>query len=128
MKKLVFAAIAALGLSAGAAEANLTVSNVTPEKYHPAGSWTPVCLNLVTPVGLPWGFDWSVRGFAVGLWNQVDDMVGLEIGVVNVNDFARGLQIGVVNVTRREYGMQIGVVNVIQDNDVSFLPVINWYF
>src|SRR5574344_990369 len=99
MKKLVFAAIAALGLSAGAAEANLTVSNVTPEKYHPAGSWTPV-----------------------------DDMVGLEIGVVNVNDFARGLQIGVVNVTRREYGMQIGLVNVIQDNDVSFLPVINWYF
>jgi len=26
------------------------------------------------------------------------------------------------------YGVQVGVVNVIQDNDMPFFPMVNWYF
>ena len=58
----------------------------------------------------------------------MEDFDGWQIGVVNTTDVFRGWQLGVINVTRKMYGVQVGVVNVIQDNDVPFLPVINWYF
>ena len=45
-----------------------------------------------------------------------------------VTGYCEGLQIGGVNVTEKMYGVQIGFFNVINDNDVPFLPLINWYF
>ncbi|MBR4354727.1 MAG: hypothetical protein IKP97_05475 [Kiritimatiellae bacterium] len=129
MKKLVMSVLLLWGAAAGAAEAEMRV--VGSEPMRPAersACWTPVSLNLVTPVGLPWGFDWDVCGFQVGLWNDVPNFDGWQVGVVNVTENFRGWQLGVVNCTHKMYGVQMGVVNVIKDNDVPFLPVINCYF
>ena len=91
-------------------------------------TYTPLSINIITPVGLPWGFNWDVKGLQVGGWNWIEDFDGVQIGFVNTTDHFRGLQIGGINVTRKMYGVQIGFLNVIQDNDVPFFPVINWYF
>lgn len=129
MKKLVLALAMTLGSTLFAVEANMTV--VKSEPLRPAersARWTPVSLNIVTPVGLPWGFDWDVNGLQIGLWNDVPNFDGWQIGLVNVTENFRGWQLGVVNCTHKMYGVQVGVVNVIQDNDVPFMPIINWYF
>ena len=91
-------------------------------------TYTPLSLNIITPVGLPWGFDWDVKGLQVGVWNWIEDFDGVQIGVVNTTDRFRGLQIGGINVTRKMYGVQIGFLNIIEDNDIPFFPVLNWYF
>ena len=91
-------------------------------------TYTPLSINIITPVGLPWGFDWDVKGRQVGVWNWIEDFDGVQIGVVNTTDCFRGLQIGGINVTRKMYGVQIGFLNVIKDNDVPFFPILNWYF
>ena len=91
-------------------------------------TYTPLSVNVITPVGLPWGFDWDVKGLQVGVWNWIEDFDGVQIGVVNTTDRFRGLQIGGINVTRKMYGVQIGFLNVIEDNDIPFFPVLNWYF
>jgi hypothetical protein len=83
---------------------------------------------VITPVGLPWGFDWDVKGLQAGGWNWVENCDGVQIGFINTADCVRGLQIGGINITRRMYGVQIGFVNVIEDNDIPFIPIINWYF
>ena len=53
---------------------------------------------------------------------------GLQIGAYNHATHLSGLQIGVINYASTAYGLQIGVINVIEDNDISFLPIINGYF
>jgi hypothetical protein len=87
--------------------------------------------------------DGPAMGFQAGLVNTAGSMLsGLQIGAVNYAkrasvlqigafngaDHVDGLQIGVINVTRTMLGVQIGLVNVIQDNDMPFVPVINFYF
>jgi hypothetical protein len=90
-------------------------------------TYTPLSLNIVTPVGLPWGF-WDVKGLQIGGWNWSENCDGVQIGFINTTDCFRGLQIGGINVTRKMYGLQIGFLNIIEDNDVPFFPVLNWYF
>lgn len=125
MKKLILVAMVALSAHVFGAEATLRVEGKTSDVIR---SYTPLSLNLVTPVGLPWGFDWDVKGLQTGIYNSVEDFEGWQIGVINTTDVFSGLQLGVINVTRKMYGVQIGFLNVIQDNDVPFLPIINWYF
>ncbi len=87
--------------------------------------------------------DGPAMGFQVGLVNTASSMLSglqigaanyaerasvLQIGAFNGADHVDGLQIGVINVTRTMLGVQIGLVNVIQDNDIPFVPVINFYF
>lgn len=128
MKKLIMvAAVLALSVAAFGAEATLHVEGKNPPSEC-LRSYTPLSLNIITPVGLPWGSDWNVKGLQLGLYNWVEDFDGWQIGLVNTTDIFCGLQLGVINVTRKMYGVQVGFVNVIQDNDVPFLPIINWYF
>ena len=122
---LLVAAMLAASVSLGA-EANLYVEGKNPPT-EVMRSYTPLSLNIVTPVGLPPGY-WNVKGLQIGVFNWVEDFDGWQIGVINTTDVFRGLQLGVINVTRRMYGVQIGVVNVIQDNDIPFLPIVNCYF
>jgi hypothetical protein len=90
-------------------------------------TYTPLSINLITPAGLPWGF-WDVKGLQIGGWNWAENCDGVQIGFINTADCFRGLQIGGINVTRKMYGLQIGFLNIIEDNDVPFFPVLNWYF
>ncbi|MBP5284968.1 MAG: hypothetical protein ILO34_02520 [Kiritimatiellae bacterium] len=126
MKKILIAAAMAVSAAVYGAEANLSVEGKNPP-LECMGSYTPLSINLITPVGIPPGF-WNVKGLQIGGWNWVEDFDGWQIGLINTTDVFRGWQLGVINVTRKMYGVQIGVVNVIQDNNVPFLPVINWYF
>lgn len=130
MKKLAFGlAFAVFAAIATAAEANITVVKSAPLRAaEQSEGWTPLSLNLVTPVGLPWGFGWDVRGLQIGLWNDVPNFDGLQIGIANKTENFRGLQLGVINYTYKMYGMQLGLINVIEDNDVPFLPILNCYF
>lgn len=127
MKKMLFVAAMALLSGAVLAKPATLIEDKNPPT-HCMKAWTPLSLNIVTPVGLPWGFDWDVKGLQVGIWNWVPDFDGWQIGLVNTTDRFRGLQLGVVNVTRQMYGVQVGVVNVIETNDIPFLPIINCYF
>jgi hypothetical protein len=68
------------------------------------------------------------NGLQIGAVNYAERASVLQIGAFNGADHVDGLQIGVINVTRSLIGVQIGVVNVIQDNDIPFIPVINFYF
>jgi hypothetical protein len=69
-----------------------------------------------------------LSGLQIGAVNYAERASVLQIGAFNGADHVDGLQIGVINVTRTLIGLQIGVVNVIQDNDIPFIPVINFYF
>ena len=126
MKKIIMLASMVLALASFGAEAKLRVEGENPPSDI-MRSWTPLSLNLITPVGLPPGY-WDVKGLQTGIYNWVEDFDGWQIGIINATDKFRGLQLGVINVTRKMYGMQIGVVNVIEDNDIPFLPIINCYF
>ena len=127
MKKLIMAMVAAAALGAFGAEAKLVQDRGRSARSDVMENWTPLAITIAGPVGLPWGF-WNVNGLQIGLWNWVEDFNGWQIGVINTTDSFRGWQLGVINVTRKMYGIQVGVVNVIEDNDVPFIPVINWYF
>ena len=126
MKKLVLAISLVLTLASFGADAVMYVEGKNPPTEC-MRSYTPLSINIITPVGLPPGF-WDVKGLQIGAWNWVENFDGWQIGVVNTTDMFRGWQLGVINVTRKMYGVQIGVVNVIQDNDIPFLPIVNWYF
>lgn len=126
MKKIVLAVSLALTLASFGADAVMYVEGKNPPTEC-MRSYTPLSINIITPVGLPPGF-WNVKGLQVGVFNWVEDFDGWQIGVVNTTDVFRGWQLGVINVTRKMYGVQIGVVNVIQDNDMPFFPIVNWYF
>ncbi len=126
LKTLLLAFALVSSLVATAAEANLTV--VSGQNHTKSCCTSPLSINLVTPIGLPWGNCWDVCGLQTGLYNGVNDFTGLQIGVLNVTEYFCGLQLGVVNVTRKMQGVQLGLVNVIQDNDVPFLPILNFYF
>ena len=126
MKKIILCASLVLAFASYGAEANLRVEGRNPPAEC-MRSYTPLSINIITPVGLPPGF-WDVKGLQIGVWNWAENFDGWQIGVVNTTDIFRGWQLGAINVTRMMYGVQIGFVNVIQEADVPFLPIVNWYF
>jgi hypothetical protein len=70
----------------------------------------------------------SFTGLQVGTVNVAKEIHALQVGVYNEADDATGIQIGVINHARIMRGIQIGVINVIDNNDIPFLPVINFFF
>jgi hypothetical protein len=67
-------------------------------------------------------------GLEVGLVNVAERVAALQIGIYNGGDDVSGLQIGLINHARIMRGVQIGAVNVIENNDLPFLPIINFFF
>jgi hypothetical protein len=67
-------------------------------------------------------------GLQVGAVNIGTRVSALQVGVYNGADDMSGLQIGVINHTRMMRGVQIGLINVIENNDISFLPIVNFFF
>ena len=126
MKKTMLALMVFVSTAAVAAEANLKVEGRNPPA-EVMRSYTPLSITIITPVALPPGF-WDVKGLQVGGFNWAENFDGCQIGFFNTTDVCRGWQIGGINYTRKMYGVQIGFVNIIEDNDIPFIPVINWYF
>jgi hypothetical protein len=67
-------------------------------------------------------------GVQVGGVNIGGRVKALQVGVYNQADDMSGLQVGLINHTRLMRGMQIGLINVIENNDLAFLPFINFFF
>jgi len=126
MKKILFAVALLASVAGFGAEAALRVEGKNPPA-EVMRSYTPLSINIITPVGLPPGV-WDVKGLQIGVFNWVENFSGWQIGIINTTDVFTGWQLGAINVTRKMYGVQIGFVNVIQDNDIPFIPVVNWYF
>jgi hypothetical protein len=70
----------------------------------------------------------SFTGLQVGGVNIGEEVSALQIGIYNEADDLSGLQIGLINHTRIARGVQIGFINVIEDNDIPFLPIVNFFF
>jgi hypothetical protein len=70
----------------------------------------------------------SFTGFQAGGVNIGGRVSALQVGVYNKADDMSGLQIGLINHTRMMRGVQIGLINVIENNDLSFLPIVNFFF
>jgi len=94
-------------------------------------------INVVSAVGgdgfgaATGGVNWyggDFKGLHIGLANWTDTGDVFQIGLYNGGRDLVGHQIGVINTAEMLQGVQIGVVNVISHSDVSFMPIINWYF
>jgi len=70
----------------------------------------------------------TLSGLQVGVVNYAYRASLAQFGVFNGAEHVDGLQLGLINVTQTMFGAQIGLVNVIQDNDLPFIPVFNFYF
>ena len=70
----------------------------------------------------------SFTGLQAGGVNVGKEVHALQVGVYNEADDASGIQIGVINHARIMRGIQIGVINVIDNNEIPFLPIINFFF
>jgi len=60
-----------------------------------------------------------------GLWNQAQEMRGIQCGLVNLADYSTGLQVGLINRVEGMHGYQVGLINVIRGSQVPFMPIIN---
>ena len=67
-------------------------------------------------------------GLQVGAVNVSKRASALQVGVYNGADDMSGVQIGLINHARIMRGVQIGVINVIENNDIPFLPIVNFFF
>ncbi|MFA7256904.1 MAG: hypothetical protein WC047_04960 [Kiritimatiellales bacterium] len=67
-------------------------------------------------------------GLQVGAVNIAERASALQLGVYNEADDMSGVQIGLINHTRLMRGVQVGLINVIENNDLSFLPIVNFFF
>ena len=67
-------------------------------------------------------------GLQAGVVNVAKQASALQVGIYNGADDMSGFQIGVINHARIMRGVQIGVINVIENNDLPFFPVINFFF
>jgi hypothetical protein len=68
-------------------------------------------------------------GVQTGIYNEIDNGVGLQMGWGNKARDMRGLQLGLVNYTETMHGLQIGLLNIIRQKET--LPVfifVNWSF
>ncbi len=79
-------------------------------------------------VGLVNFTEGKFTGLQVGAVNIGDRVSALQVGLFNEADDMSGLQIGLINHTRLMRGVQIGLINVIENNDLSFLPLFNFFF
>lgn len=70
----------------------------------------------------------SINGLQIGVVNDTKRASIAQLGVFNSAEHVDGLQLGLINVTYTMIGVQLGLVNVIQDNDIPFIPVFNFYF
>ena len=70
----------------------------------------------------------TLSGLQVGAVNYAYRASLAQFGVFNGAEHVDGLQLGLINVTQTMFGAQLGLVNVIQDNDIPFIPVFNFYF
>jgi len=70
----------------------------------------------------------SFTGLQVGGVNIGKEVHALQVGVYNGADDMSGFQIGLINHARIMRGVQIGVINVIENNDLPFLPIVNFFF
>lgn len=122
MKKLLFLAVAvALSGSVFAEEDELTVERL----------WTPVQLNLASPLGLPWA-DRDVYGLRMNVfYGHSLDLVGADLGVVGVTrGSARGIQMNVYNHVEGFFrGVQFGPLanyTVKTAYGLQFAGILNW--
>lgn len=79
-------------------------------------------------VGLVNYVEKNFTGLQVGAVNIGERVKALQVGVYNEADDMSGLQVGLINHTRLMRGVQIGLVNVIENNDLPFLPIVNFFF
>jgi len=70
----------------------------------------------------------SFTGLQVGGVNIGDEVHALQVGLYNEADDMSGVQVGVINHTRMMLGVQFGLINVIDNNDLSFMPIVNFFF
>jgi hypothetical protein len=70
----------------------------------------------------------NFTGLQVGAVNIGGRVKALQVGLFNEADDMSGLQIGLINHTRMMRGVQVGFINVIENNDLSFLPIVNFFF
>ena len=68
------------------------------------------------------------KGLQFGVANWIGSGDALQIGVYNGSYDIQGCQIGVINTATKMQGVQIGLVNVITASDLSFMPIVNWFF
>lgn len=87
-----------------------------------------VGLELGLALGLVNYSEDRVVGIQIGAANIGERVKALQVGVYNEADDMSGLQIGLINHTRLMRGLQIGLVNVIENNDLPFLPIVNFFF
>jgi hypothetical protein len=79
-------------------------------------------------VGLVNNAEKSFAGLQAGAVNIGGRVSALQIGLFNEADDMSGIQVGLINHTRIMRGVQIGLINVIENNDLSFLPIVNFFF
>lgn len=89
---------------------------------HTVGSELGMGIGLVNYV------EENFTGLQIGLVNTAFRASAIQIGFYNGADDMTGIQIGVINHTRLMRGLQIGLVNVIENNDLTVLPVVNFFF
>lgn len=122
MKKLLL--IAMVGALAGSAFAE--DDEVSAERF-----WTPVQLNLASPIGIPWA-DRDVYGLRMNIfYGHSIELGGLDLGLVGVTrGSVRGLQMNVFNhVEGSFYGVQFGpFANYIvkKNYGLQLAGILNW--
>ena len=103
MKKLMFAAVAALTLGFA----------TTAKAENDTWKWSPIGLGIVAPAQIPFT-DSHVHGLRLGgLFALNEDVLGLDCGLANVaGGVEYALQLGAVNIVKGDFGgIQLGVVN-----------------
>ena len=70
----------------------------------------------------------KVVGVQLGGVNIGDRVKAVQLGLYNEADDMSGLQLGLINHTRLMRGVQIGLVNIIENNDIAFFPIVNFFF
>jgi hypothetical protein len=67
-------------------------------------------------------------GLQIGGVNIGEEVNAMQVGIYNEADDLSGVQIGLINHARIARGVQVGLINVIENNDLSFLPIVNFFF
>lgn len=122
MKKLLL--IAMTGMFACSAFAEL-------EEISEERCWTPVQLNLASPIGLPWG-DRSVYGLRANIFYGYSlNVSGLDFGMVaHARNNVYGIQANAANIIEGQFrGIQLGAVanyTVRPSYGVQLGGVLNW--
>jgi hypothetical protein len=89
---------------------------------HATGKETGLAVGLVNYV------EEKFTGLQLGAVNTAGHASALQVGLYNYAEDMSGLQVGLINHTRIMRGVQVGLINVIENNDLSFLPIVNFFF